>query len=327
MAKRFATKLERISQLEQLLLAYPEGLSQAEIARRLQVHRSTVHRYLADITSYLPVFENGTKIAIDRDSYLNNVRLTVHEIMVLHLATRLFLNHIDKISPHGYTALLKLGNCLHHYSQTLSDFILATAKALEQRKSQADPIFIKVLEDLTRAWSDGLWLRLDYFSRQSAEIHTYDFAPYFVEPYAAGLSLYTVGYCKQKERIITLKVEHIRKTDLMSERYTIPPSFSPARLFKKAWGIWFGESSPQKVSLKFSPQVATRVAETCWHQSEQKTRLADGSIKWEAEIAEPLEMLPWIRGWGADCEVLEPQELRKLLADEARRLGQIYGDA
>jgi hypothetical protein len=36
-------------------------------------------------------------------------------------------------------------------------------------------------------------------------------------------------------------------------------------------------------------------------------------------------MLPWIRGWGADCEVLEPQELREMLMGEAKAMAELYG--
>jgi len=36
-------------------------------------------------------------------------------------------------------------------------------------------------------------------------------------------------------------------------------------------------------------------------------------------------MLPWIRGWGADVEVLEPQGLRQKLADEACAMAKMYG--
>ena len=44
--ERAANKAERLLQIEALLLEYPDGLSQAEIARRIGVNRSTVYRYL-----------------------------------------------------------------------------------------------------------------------------------------------------------------------------------------------------------------------------------------------------------------------------------------
>jgi len=70
---------------------------------------------------------------------------------------------------------------------------------------------------------------------------------------------------------------------------------------------------------------------TIWNFGRQFARepilrpMADGSLIWRAWIAEPQEMLPWIRGWGADVVVLAPEEVRTHLAGEARRLAQTYG--
>jgi len=71
--------------------------------------------------------------------------------------------------------------------------------------------------------------------------------------------------------------------------------------------------------------VAGRVGETCWHPSEQVIEQAGGSLLWRARIAEPQEKPPWIRGWGADVEVVEPLNLRERLSGEARRLAEGYG--
>jgi len=48
--ERATGKAERLLQIESLLLAHPDGLTQAEIARRIGVNRSTVYRYLPDLT-------------------------------------------------------------------------------------------------------------------------------------------------------------------------------------------------------------------------------------------------------------------------------------
>ena len=57
---------------------------------------------------------------------------------------------------------------------------------------------------------------------------------------------------------------------------------------------------------------------------EQITELPEGECEWQAAVAEPREMLPWICGWGADCEVLAPADLRNTLIREARRLARLY---
>jgi len=80
-----------------------------------------------------------------------------------------------------------------------------------------------------------------------------------------------------------------------------------------------------EVVLRFSPRVARRVQETRWHRSERTEPQPDGSLVWRAQIAEPKEMLPWIRGWGADVEVLAPLWLRKTLEAEVQKMARVYG--
>jgi len=80
------------------------------------------------------------------------------------------------------------------------------------------------------------------------------------------------------------------------------------------------------VVLKFSPQVARRVGETRWHRSEQVEPLEDGSLLWRAWIAEPREMMYWVRGWGADVEVVKPEGLRRAMIAEAEKLREVYAE-
>jgi len=80
-----------------------------------------------------------------------------------------------------------------------------------------------------------------------------------------------------------------------------------------------------EVVLRFSPHVARRVQETRWHRSERTEPQPDGSLVWRAQIAEPKEMLPWIRGWGADVEVLGPEGLRGTLEAEVQKMAKVYG--
>ncbi len=61
------------------------------------------------------------------------------------------------------------------------------------------------------------------------------------------------------------------------------------------------------------------------HSPQRLKEKADGYAVLPLGIAEPQEMLPWIRGWGSDCEALGPPELREKLTAEARRMGDLYG--
>jgi len=54
---RIASKADRLSQIETLLLDHPDGLQQAEIARQLGVNRSTIHRYPPDLSKRFAIVE------------------------------------------------------------------------------------------------------------------------------------------------------------------------------------------------------------------------------------------------------------------------------
>jgi CRISPR-associated endonuclease/helicase Cas3 len=71
--------------------------------------------------------------------------------------------------------------------------------------------------------------------------------------------------------------------------------------------------------------VAERVRQTVWHESQTLEDRPDGQLLFRASVAEPLEMYPWIRGWGADVEILEPKELRERFRQEVERMRKNYG--
>lgn len=321
--ERAANKAERLLQLEQLLLAFPEGLHKAEIARRLGVHRSTIGRDIEDLSRRVPIWEDENLLGIQRDDYKMDVRLTVHEAMAVHLASRLMATRTDKHNPHAASALRKLGDALRKLAPLISQHLLASAEVMDGQAQRHDPVYLSVLETLTRAWSDQRRVRL-WHRMEDGRVFEYTFAPYFIEPYAVGQTAHVIGWREPPGALRTFKVERIQRAELTDQPYTIPDDFDPRTLLANAWGIWYTEAEPVKVTLKFHPRVAGRVCETRWHQSEQIEEQPDGSLLWRAQVAEPQEMIPWVRGWGGDVEVIEPEELREKMIDESRRMATLY---
>ena len=45
-------------------------------------------------------------------------------------------------------------------------------------------------------------------------------------------------------------------------------------------------------------------------------REPDGSLVWRARVAGLQEIRSWVLGWGGECEVLEPDELRERIRGE-----------
>ncbi len=88
----------------------------------------------------------------------------------------------------------------------------------------------------------------------------------------------------------------------------------------------YGDEEPVRIRLRFSHWVTKRVKETLWHPTQHIKDTPEG-CEWTATIGDMVEIANWVRGWGADCEVLEPLELRENLTREARRLARMYNVA
>ena len=323
-----AKKAERLLQIEKLLLAHPHGLTQAELARRLQVNRSTIGRYIPDLPKHIYIDDlDGNKWKIDRSAYPIHARFTLHEALALHLATRLLATRMDKQNPHAAAALRTLGDALERIAPKISQHMLQSADVMDTENQQHDPRYLQVLEILTIAWAEKRKVKIWHRYQRTGNVYIYKFSPYFIEPYAVGQTTHVIGHREPPNELRTFKVERIERIewDDDGEMYEIDESFDPRNLLADAWGIWFTDDLPEEVVLRFHQNVAERVAESRWHGSEQPLeKQPDGSVIWRAKVAQPIEMLPWIRGWGADVTVIAPDDLKESIMADVRRSAEYY---
>jgi CRISPR-associated endonuclease/helicase Cas3 len=312
-------------ELEQLLLAHKPGLHRSEIARRLGVHRSTASRYVDELSRSLPILEdNEGQVGINRNGYLNNIRLTIHESLALFLACRLMTDRTDRFNPHAAAALRKLGSSLKAFSPTIAAQIISEADRFDSSRVRRDPVYLNVIEALTRGWSEGKLVKLVHHSIHSNEDRAYAFAVYLIVPYAVGQSVQAIGKCQGDDHLRTFRIDRIVRAELTEESFQVPLDLNLGKLLGAAWGIWYTDAEPVDVVLRFSANVAYRVRESVWHISQELTDLPNGELIWRAQIAEPREMFPWIRGWGVDVEVIAPAELRQRITDEVRAMAVLY---
>lgn len=327
MTRAFA-KSGRINQVEQLLLTSRVPLSQAEIARRCEVHRSTIGRLLQDMIDHgIPVREDEHGLwHIERTAYLSTLKLKLHEAVALYLAGRLLARYSDKPNTHTVEALGKLGVALQGVMPVLSTHIARTSRVLHARLPTPKSTYQHTLETLTHAWAESRKVHLWYRTLHGRTVFQHTFAPYFLEPSAIGYSTYVIGLAEPPGKLRTRKIERIERIMLTDEPFDVPADFDPNTLLAGAWGIWFDEDDrPTTVTLRFSHYVARRVRETLWHPSQRCEEDGDGRVVLTVDVDAMQEMLPWIRGWGADCEVLEPEELREQIKGDVRHLMKRYG--
>lgn len=192
MGSKDERKFENLHKLVQILLDHPEGLTKAEIARRLGVHRSTAAEYIDSLEGIrAPVYEvSPNRFTIDRDHYEVLISVDMHESLALHLAARLLTTRTDKHYPHAASALRKLGTALEKLAPLVSEHMKHSADVLDGEHRRRDGAFLEVLETLTRAWSRGLKVKITH-EMEDGQVFAYAFAPYFIEPYAIGRTMHS----------------------------------------------------------------------------------------------------------------------------------------
>ena len=91
-----------------------------------------------------------------------------------------------------------------------------------------------------------------------------------------------------------------------------------------ALGVW--HDKPEKVRIKFFPDIATRIAERIWQKDQKISKQDDGSIILELNVAVSYELVAWILRWGSFAEVLSPVRLVDMVRSEVRKLNEKYSD-
>lgn len=316
--KRSVSRAERLKRLEEMLLC--GEYTSPELAAKLNVSRQTIWRDLQDLERIVPLAQRGDRFSIDRHLYASNVRLSVGESLMLYLALRHQMRRLTHVPPSMISAAEKLSIALRH---PISEELVATLERLREPFA-AEQLSTRVWDQLIEGWYEGLAVRIVYHKFQADEPAEYEIHPYLFEPAVLSEGVYVIGYSATHEALRTFKVERISRATLTTLRFQRPSNLSVHDLLQHSWGIWYGEQRTL-VRLRFNnPAVARRVKETLWHPSQAIEDLPGGGIDWKVEVAGVIELLPWIRGWGADCEVLEPLDLRERVADEMRRAAALY---
>lgn len=312
------TKAERLAEMKRLYVQ--RAFTDAEMADRLKVDRTTIYRDRMELTTEYPVEpDDEGRYRIVRSKLISEIKVNLHEALTLYLAARKTSRQTRFYQPHAASALEKLAASLR---QPMTERLLKTADSL--LKQERDPDRIKVIETLTQAWVEQRKVRIRYQRLDSTEFVNHVISPYLIEPSVWTDSVYVIALSDVTEKIMPFKIDRINTAVLSGESFEIPDTFDEQKLFKHAWGIWYGDNKPELVKLRFSSTVTKRVKESIWHPLEKVEDTEDGGCIWSAEVAEWREMLPWVRGWGADVEVLEPKELRAEVIQHVREMAVQY---
>ncbi len=325
---RTLSRALRLKEMERLYLSTTRGYTDEELAKLFEIDRAQIYkdRRELEVEGQVPLRKiSRGRYAVDRTKYLSNVRLNLNETLILYLALRRYSRHAQIGHKYIAQALGKLTTAL---SQPLTARVAQISEELVHTSISDSDDRAEILATLAACWAERVKVRITYQALYRGEEETVEHfvAVYLIEPSLWSDGAYLIGRSDGHDSLTTFKIERIKRAVKTMRPYEIEDTFDEETLFNFAWGIWNRDRPPQTVTLRFTGSRAIRrLRESTWHRSETITEQADGSVLWQAQISEWREMLPWVRGWGADVEVLEPAALRRALERETRRLAQLYG--
>ena len=323
MAKR-EPEYKRLELFYQMLVHYldrPYG--NTELGKLLGTDRTNVWRIKEVMESLeIPVRESTeqpNKYFIPKNFQMRYIHFTPDEMATLYLGARRMQQNTKTSQQHVEIALRKLANALR--KPFAENLIKAAGVILNQEQDAQQQ---EVLQTLTKCWLECIPVRIKHRVLHGTA-RDYIVHPYLLEPSVWGDGTYLIGFSEFHKGIATFKLARIEKAREATGPFRNEENFDVHTYLNHAWGIWHADNEPVIVRLKFSRWVTPRVKETIWHPQQTIVTNEDRSCIWETQVAQWKEMVPWVRGWGSDVEVLEPEELKTSLRNEARRLARMYG--
>ncbi len=236
-------------------------------------------------------------------------------LAMIVLAHELGSSHQLPFFESARSAALKLENALPH---RLREELKRATRAV---RIKTGPVSARrgergYYEELVDAIGTRRAVRMQYESlAEESEVRTK------LHPYQllfSRRSWYVIGHSSFHRQTRTFHVGRIRRLEPLDETFQIPRGFSIERYLRNAWHLIPEPGPDQRVTIRFQPQVARNVAEVAWHPTQQLHFREDGRLDFQVTVSGLNEISWWILGYGDQAEVIEPPELRQMIARRAR---------
>lgn len=164
-------------------------------------------------------------------------------------------------------------------------------------------------------------LLIDYKARGTGETSQREISPLRLVHYRENW--YLDAWCHLRNGLRNFAVDAILNAHMLD----VPAmEISDAELdatFGPSYGIFSG-GRLRWARLRFTAERAAWVQDEQWHPKQQGSKLSDGAYELRVPYTDHRELLMDILKHGRHCEVLGPQSLRRLVAQEASQMAEKY---
>ena len=182
-----------------------------------------------------------------------------------------------------------------------------------------------IFHQLVDAMADYRVVLIDYDGLAESKPITTKLRPYHL--IFRRHSWYVIGRSSIHSEVRTFNLSRIAALVRLDKCYSVPRGFSIERYLGNAWHLTPEHGADQQVVIRFSPLVAQTVADVKWHKTQQHQFEVDGSLVFQAKVSGLNEIVWWILSYGDQAEVIQPERLRRFVAQRARNMVSRYDRA
>ena len=304
------------------------GLTAAQIADIGGTSLRTAYRDLDDLQAAgFPIYsdprENGSRWKlIETFASRLPVPFTLTELLTLHLGRDLF-------------GVLR-GTVFHDSLESLMDKIISTLPPetldfLERVKARyrmsGGPLkdygrYRELVGQVNQAVMDNRTIEIAYHSLNGDAPSLRKVDPYRIWFYDS--TIYIIGRCHLRNEIRTFVLDRISMLRVTGKGFTLPDDFVFEEYVRHSFKVMRDEM--YTVRIRISPAWTRYVCERIWHPSQCLQKLIDGGVELSFRVAGLDEMCQWVMSLGPEACVLEPPELRAMLARRMKQALEQYDD-
>ena len=145
--------------------------------------------------------------------------------------------------------------------------------------------------------------------------------PHHLQHYMASWVL--IARCRLRNDWRKLYLARMSDFSIQQESFVPRPPDQWQHLLEGAFGI-FQAPETVTVALRFNPFRARWIREQHWHPDQTITHLDDGGLELSFPVADFREVKLKILQFGADVEVVAPEELRREVQEEVEKMVKLY---
>jgi predicted DNA-binding transcriptional regulator YafY len=201
------------------------------------------------------------------------------------------------------------------------------ARSFATRPGPRNPLDAGIVEAIERAIVDLCQIRFDYRRVDEAEAGGRVMCPFGI---IIGKFHYLIAFDAARgagelgENLRTYRVDRMSKVEVLDRSFVRPERPTIAEFARKSFGIY--QEPSRRIRWRFSAAKAEEAANFVFHPTQRTTREPGGTLVVEFEAGGLKEMAWELFQWDGEVEILDPPELRQVMADQIALARRTLGE-